>query len=77
MRLGDERRRGALTKLRRLRDECLNEHLFCSLPDARATPERWRNDDNAVRPHTSLDGLAPYAFAERCTTSHNPNGLWL
>jgi putative transposase len=61
----------------RLRDECLNEHLFRSLPAARATLEQWRNDDNAVRPHTSLDGLAPDAFANRLTTSQNPNGLWL
>jgi len=61
----------------RLRDECLNEHLFRSLPAARATLERWRNDDNAVRPPTSLDGLVPHAFANRLTTSHNANSLWL
>jgi putative transposase len=61
----------------RLRDECLNEHLFRSLPAARATLEQWRDDYNAARPHTSLKGLAPHAFANRLTTSHNPNGLWL
>lgn len=61
----------------RLRDEGLNADLFRSLPAARATLERWRNDDNAVRPHTSLEGLAPHTFANRLTTSHNPNGLWL
>lgn len=60
----------------RLRDECLNEHLFRSLPAARTTLEQWRNDYNAVRPHTSLRGLAPHTFANRLTTSHNPNGLW-
>jgi putative transposase len=61
----------------RLRDECLNEHLFRSLPAARITLERWRTDYNAVRPHTSLEGLAPHTFAHRLTTSHKPNGLWL
>ena len=61
----------------RVRDECLNEHLFCSLPAARATREPWRNDDNAVRPHTSLEGLAPQAFADRLAPSHNPDGLRL
>jgi len=60
----------------RLRDACLNEHLFRSLPAARATLAQWRNDQNAVRPHTSLEGLAPHAFASRLTTSHDPDGLW-
>jgi putative transposase len=61
----------------RLRDECLNEHLFRSLPAARRTIERWRIDDNTQRPHTSLDGLTPFAFANRPAVGHNPNGLWL
>ena len=43
----------------RLRDECLNEHLFRSLPAARHTLELWRIDYNTQRPHTSLNGLTP------------------
>jgi putative transposase len=42
----------------RLRDECLNEHLFRSLLAARTTIEAWRADDNTCRPHTSL-GVLP------------------
>ena len=43
----------------RLRDECLNEHLFDSLGDARRIIEAWRIDYNTTRPHTALGGLAP------------------
>lgn len=55
----------------RLRDECLNEHLFRSLPAARRTIELWRADYNTERPHTSLDGLTPYAFATLSAMGHN------
>jgi putative transposase len=49
----------------RLRDECLNEHLFTSLRDARRILEAWRIDYNTCRPHSSLGGLAPAQFAAR------------
>lgn len=49
----------------RLRDECLNEHVFRSLLEARRLVEAWRIDYNTVRPHSSLDGLAPSVFANR------------
>jgi len=49
----------------RLRDECLNEHLFDSLDDARRIIEAWRIDYNTVRPHTSLGGLAPLTYKRR------------
>ena len=49
----------------RFRDECLNEHLFSSLVAARRIIETWRIDYNTERPHTSLDGLTPAAFATR------------
>ena len=61
----------------RLRDECLNEHLFKGLPAARRTLDLWRIDYNTQRPHTSLDGLTPFSFANRPTTGPNPTGLWL
>ncbi|MEZ5953125.1 IS3 family transposase [Hyphomonas sp.] len=48
----------------RLRDECLNEHLFDRLSEARSIIEAWRIDYNTVRPHTSLGGLAPARFAD-------------
>jgi hypothetical protein len=39
----------------RLRDECLNEHLFANLNEARRIIEEWRIDYNTNRPHTSLN----------------------
>jgi putative transposase len=59
----------------RLRDECLNEHLFASLPDARRIIEAWRIDYNTRRPHSSLDGLTPTEFAVRPFAGHNQNRL--
>ena len=61
----------------RFRDECLNEHLFGSLPGPRRIIEAWRIDYNTERPHTSLDGLTPEAFAARPAQGHTKNGLCL
>ena len=41
----------------RLRDECLNEHLFSHLKRARII-EAWRIDYNTGRPRSSLNGLS-------------------
>ena len=43
----------------RLRDECLNETLFSSLPQARAVLEAWRADYNGVRPHSARGVPSP------------------
>jgi putative transposase len=59
----------------RLRDECLNEHLFASLPEARRIIEDWRIDYNTLRLHKSLDGLTPTEFAARPGHGHNQNRL--
>jgi putative transposase len=56
---------------RRLRDECLNEHLFTSLKEAREIIEEWRADYNTNRPHTSLNGLTPTEFAARPKEGQN------
>ena len=61
----------------RLRDECLNEHLFPSLPTARRLIEAWRIDYNTQRPHTSLNGLTPEAFATSLSKGQKQNRLWL
>jgi len=61
----------------RLRDACLNEHLFRSLPAARTILEAWRVDYDTCRPHTSLGGLTPNAFATRSKQDQNRSGLWL
>jgi putative transposase len=59
----------------RFRDECLNEHLFGSLAAARRIVEAWRIDYNTERPHTSLNGLTPKAFATSPTQGHTKNRL--
>ena len=46
----------------RLRDECLNENWFATLDDARVTIERWRQEYNAGRPHSSLRDRTPAEF---------------
>jgi putative transposase len=61
----------------RLRDECLNEHLFAGLAEARRIIEAWRIDYNTQRPHTSLQGLTPAEFAARPREGHNQNRLSL
>lgn len=57
----------------RLRDECLNEHLFSSYTHARAIVTAWRIDYNNTRPHSSLDGLTPMQFATRSKLDQNTN----
>jgi len=47
----------------KLRDECLNEHVFLTLAEARETIEEWRLDYNHCRPHSSLGALTPVEFA--------------
>jgi len=47
----------------KLRDECLNEHVFSSLAEARRIIEAWRIDYNTARPHSSLGYLTPEEFA--------------
>ena len=49
----------------KLRDECLNEHAFLSLAEARAIIDEWRNDYNYLRPHSSLGALTPIEFANQ------------
>ncbi len=60
----------------RLRDECLNEHLFMNLKEATEIIEAWRIDYNTARPHTSLGGLTPAEFATRPLEGHNQNRLY-
>lgn len=47
----------------KFREECLNEHWFLTLDDARETIENWRMDYNQVRPHSSLSYRTPEEFA--------------
>jgi len=43
----------------RFRDECLNEHWFTSLAQARMVIEAWRREYNEERPKRALGGMTP------------------
>lgn len=49
----------------RFRDECLNEHWFMNMDEARSLIEQWRIEYNTERPHSSLDMLSPTEFANK------------
>jgi transposase InsO family protein len=51
----------------RLRDECLNEHWFTGLLQARTIIETWRREYNEERPKKALGGLTPAAYAKQLT----------
>jgi putative transposase len=43
----------------KLRDEVLNREVFFTLKEAKIVIEKWRQEYNTVRPHSSLNGLPP------------------
>ena len=57
----------------RLRDECLNTEDFADLLEAQVVLEDWRTEYNTYRPHQSLAGLTPAAYADHWNThQHQP-----
>ena len=50
----------------RLRQECLHQHWFSSLHNARSKIEDWRQAYNESRPHGALDWLTPAEFTRQC-----------
>jgi len=48
----------------RLRHECLNQHYFVTLIEAKKIIEDWRMEYNTFRPHGSLNGLTPEEFTK-------------
>ena len=48
----------------RMRDECLNLHWFRTLDEARVTITAYREDYNAVRPHSALGYRTPLEFGQ-------------
>ena len=52
----------------KFRDECLSQHWFVSLEEARSVSEQWRVDYNERRPHRSLKHLTPAEFAAKCSS---------
>jgi putative transposase len=65
----------------RFRDECLNEHWFVTMAQARAIIERWRIEYNTERPHSSLDNRTPEEYARArqqqvLSTADSNSGLY-
>jgi putative transposase len=58
----------------KFRDECLNEHWFRSLAEARAIVAAWRKDYNQHRPHSALEYQTPAEFAAAHRTRHGRPG---
>jgi transposase InsO family protein len=48
------------------RDECLNVNWFLSMEDAREKIEKWREEYNEFRPHSSLGDMTPRQFPKQC-----------
>lgn len=46
----------------RIRDECLNEHVFKSLAHARQLITTWCDDYNNIRPHSSIGNMSPAVY---------------
>jgi putative transposase len=57
----------------RLRDECLNEHWFRGVSEARRLINEWRNTYNTIRPHSSLNGMTPVEYAVALVNTHEQN----
>lgn len=57
----------------RMREECLNEHLFPSIRHASDLIAEWRTDYNHTRPHSSLAGMTPHEYANQPQRDQNPN----
>lgn len=55
----------------RFRDECLNDHWFTSLAEARILIAAWRRDYNQHRPHSALDYQTPAEFAAKHRTTRS------
>ena len=49
----------------KFRDECLNEHWFSTLAEARAIISAWRRDYNELRPHSAIGYLTPAEYGAR------------
>ena len=56
----------------RLRDECLNAHVFGSTVEAQHVLDAWRDDYNHVRPHSSLQDRTPAAVGALWVDSREP-----
>ena len=49
----------------KFRNECLNQHWFRTMDEARVEIDLWRAHYNHVRPHSSLNYMPPVEYAQR------------
>ena len=49
----------------KFRNECLNQHWFRTMEEARYEIDQWREHYNHVRPHSSLNYLPPVEYAKQ------------
>jgi len=56
----------------RLRDECLNVHVFASTAEAQVVLDAWRDDYNHLRPHSRLQDRTPVQWAQCVADSRVP-----
>jgi putative transposase len=58
-----------------VRQECLSQHWFSSLEDARRILEAWRKEYNEVRPHGGLGREAPARYRAGASNNTGRNDL--
>lgn len=54
----------------KFRDECLNQHWFKNLYEAKDIIAQWRTEYNQFRPHSSLGNLTPLEFALQISSEY-------
>ena len=55
----------------KLRHECLNQHYFKTLEEAKNITKDWKMWYNEFRPHQTLDGLTPAEFIKQWQDKNN------
>ena len=61
----------------RMRDKCLNEHLFFSMTHARAVIAGWTEDYNTARLHSAIGYMTPAAYAAALKSQRAPAQSYL
>ncbi len=59
----------------KFRDECLNEHWFITMAQARRVIELWRIEYNTEKPHSSIGNITPEEYAEQLMARTNEKTL--
>jgi putative transposase len=68
---GKPMQNGFVESFSRMRDKCLNEHLFDSLHHTRNLVSAWRKDLSHQHPHCDLTKSTPGEYANRSNQEQN------